>query len=321
MGAARDPAEPAVRTRGRRIRLLAAAALLVTSGCELQEVTLAEVGDAVIAEIILEAGSARQLALLHRTLGTGGGAAVTGAAIEVRDAAGRAMAFEPAPAEDCLDLDEEREGANPGTCYRSVEGAPFTVEPAATYTLSIRLDDGGRLTGRTTVPGSFAVLTPAAVRCAVPVDSTLELVWTTSPGAWVYIAETSLRGIRAALRPLGIDVPRDPLRLFGLAITNEDTTIVFPTEFGLFDRADPELGPVVLALRGGLPPGVLADVVVLAADRNYVNWVRGGNFNPSGVIRVPSVSGDGTGVFGSVVPVRRRLESRPAADGLPRCVG
>jgi hypothetical protein len=323
------PRHPAVGSRGRRTRrlaaaawrLLAAAALLAPSACELQEVTLAEVGDAVIAEIILEAGSARQLALLHRTLGTGGGAAVTGADIEVRDAAGRSMAFAPAPPEDCLDLDEEREGANPGTCYRSVEGAPFTVEAAATYTLSVRLADGGRLTGRTTVPGAFTVITPAAVRCAVPVDSTLELEWTTSPGAWVYIAETSLRGIRAALRPLGIEVPRDPLRLFGLAITNEDTTIVFPTEFGLFDRADPELGPVVLALRGGLPPGVLADVVVLAADRNYVNWVRGGNFNPSGVIRVPSVSGDGTGVFGSVVPVWRRLESRPAGEGLPRCGG
>ncbi|MGD8276708.1 MAG: hypothetical protein PVH00_01725, partial [Gemmatimonadota bacterium] len=194
----------------------------------------------------------------------------------------------------------------------------YTIVPDATYSLAITLGDGRRLEGRTTVPSPFEVVNPAATRCAVPVDSTLELIWRSSPGAWVYVVETSLAGIRTALEPDGIDVPHDPLRLFGLSITAEDTTIVFPTEFGLFDRADAELGPVLLRIRDGLPPGVLADVVVSAADRNYVNWVRGGNFNPSGMIRIPSVSGDGTGVFGSLVPVYRRLESR--SDGeLQRC--
>lgn len=304
----------------KRLRSIAALLPLATAACELQDVTIAEVGDAVIAEIILQAGAPRQLALLHRTLGTAEGAAVPGAVIEVRDAAGRVMPFEAAPGDVCLDLDQDREGTVAGSCYRSLDNAPFTIQPAGTYSLAITLPDGGRLAGRTTVPGAFAVTVPAAVRCAVPVASTLELEWTAAPGAWVYVVETSLLGIRAALRSAGIDVPRDPLRLFGLAVTGQDTTIVFPTEFGLFDRADPELGPVLLALRNGLPPGVMADVVVAAADRNYVNWVRGGSFNPSGVIRVPSVSGDGTGVFGSLVPEYRRLESR--ADGaLPRCGG
>jgi hypothetical protein len=41
--------------------------------------------------------------------------------------------------------------------------------------------------------------------------------------------------------------------------------------------------------------------MISATDRNYVNWVRGGNFNPSGVVRVPSVGGDGIGVFASTV--------------------
>jgi hypothetical protein len=299
-------------------RAVTTVALLVVAGCELQQISLAEVGDEVIAEVILEAGAPRQLALLHRTLGTGESARVDGALIEVRDSAGVALVFRPAADEVCLDIDPDRIGLVVGSCYASAVASAYDVVPGATYWLAITLPDGGRLQGRTTVPAWFEVVRPPPVRCAVPIDATLELVWRTSPGAWVYVAETSLTGIREALEPDGVDVPRDPLRLLGISVTAGDTTIVFPTEFGLFDRVDPELGPVLLRIRNGLPPGVIADVVVSAADRNYVNWVRGGNFNPSGTIRIPSVSGDGTGVFGSLVPVRRRLESR--ADGeLDRC--
>lgn len=301
------------------VRRLGLAVLLGMFGCELQEVTLAEAGDAVIAEVILRAGEPRQLALLHRTLGTNEGPGVPGAVIEVRDGNGRVMAFRAVPDEECIDLTDGRAGVDVGSCYRSMEPEPFAIEPGQTYSLTITLRDGGRLEGRTTVPEAFRIVTPPAVRCAVPVDSTLELVWTTAPGVWVYVAETSLSGIRDALVQQGIDVPSDPLRLFGLAVTAEDTTIVFPTEFGVFDRADPELGPVLLAIRDGLPPGVTADIVIGAADRNYVNWARGGNFNPSGLVRIPSITGDGTGVFGSMVPMKRRLES--GSGVLPRCGG
>lgn len=298
---------------------IALAVPFVAAACELQDVTIANPGAGVIAELFLQADAPRQLALLHRTFGATTDNRVPGAVIEVRDAAGRVMTFEPVEDGDCLDLDADRFGLDVGSCYGSVEPAPFRIAPAAAYSLRITLPDGGVLTGRTTVPAAFTVTSPPDVRCAIPVDSSLELRWTASAGAWVYVAETSLAGIRDALRPRGIDVPRDPLRLFGLAVTRQDTAIVFPTEFGLFDRADVELGPVLLALRGGLPAGVEADVVILAADRNYVNWVRGGSFNPSGVIRVPSIAGDGTGVFGSLYPVRRRLESGNGT--LPRCGG
>jgi hypothetical protein len=300
------------------LRGLALLAVLALVGCELQQVSLADVGDEVIAEVILEAGAPRQLALLHRTLGTGETVRVDGAIIEIRDATGASLPFGPVDDDVCLDIDADRIGVTVGSCYGSPLGASYSVVPEATYSLAITLPDGGRLEGRTTLPAPFEVVSPAAVRCAVPVDSAFELVWTKSPGAWVYVVETSLIGIRAALAADGIPVARDPLRLFGLSITAEDTTLVFPTEIGPFDRADPEIGPVLLRIRDGLPPGVAADLTVSAADRNYVNWVRGGNFNPSGMIRIPSVSGDGTGVFGSLVPVHRRIESRP--DGqLERC--
>ena len=71
----------------------------------------------------------------------------------------------------------------------------------------------------------------------------------------------------------------------------------------MFDRFDDDLTEALAFLQQGLPEGIaLTEVVIAAADRNYVNWERGGNFNPSGTIRVPSVHGQGTGVFGSIVP-------------------
>jgi hypothetical protein len=114
------------------------------------------------------------------------------------------------------------------------------------------------------------------------------------------VNETVIVGIKDAFAPLGIDVKSDTLELLGLSISASDTTIVFPGEFGIFSRfeLDQELAT---SLQDGLPAGVRAPVMISATDRNYVNWVRGGNFNPSGQVRVPSVRGDGTGVFASSV--------------------
>jgi len=61
-----------------------------------------------------------------------------------------------------------------------------------------------------------------------------------------------------------------------------------------------------------------AAVTIAAADRNYVNWERGGNFNPSGAVRVASIRGGGTGVFGSMVPLTFTVTvggSQPACKG------
>jgi hypothetical protein len=68
---------------------------------------------------------------------------------------------------------------------------------------------------------------------------------------------------------------------------------------------------------------VVAEMVVAAIDRNYLNGVRGGSFNPSGTVRVSSVSGDGVGVFGSIVPVYLRIRVLSEAEArsirLPLC--
>jgi hypothetical protein len=301
-----------------RCRRFWAVAALLLPACELQEVTLAEGDDIVVVEIVLRAEEPVQLAFLHRTRTTDS-ATVPGAVVEVRDAqTGGRLTFGPVSETQCLDFENERPGQPLGSCYRSNPGGP-AIRPGARYTLQVTLPDGGVITGETTVPGSFALNRPASNPCRLAVDSTVEFVWTRADSAWAYLAETRLAGLRDALRRRNIPIGGNgPVRLIGLSVGREDTTLAFPREFGVFDRADPDLTDALVAIQNGLPADVFGAIVVAATDRNYVNWVRGGNFNPSGQVRVASVRGDGTGVFGSLVPRTQNL-STSATDTSPAC--
>src|SRR5262245_53594992 len=290
---------------------------ILAAGCELQEVQLAESENMVIAEVVLRAGAPTQLAWLHRTRGSAArDPLVENAQIRIGNTAGAEMELIGAPDELCILEREDTEPGTHGSCYTSFANA-LEIIPGQSYKLAITLSDGQTLTGSTTVPADFRVLRPVGLACTAAPMKPFEISWTVSPGAWVYAAETSLRGIRAALEPQQIPVNRDPLRLFGLSVSARDTAIVFPGEFGVFDRFDDDLTEALAYLQQGLPPGVIADVVIAAADRNYVNWERGGGFNPSGTIRVPSVHGAGTGVFGSLVP--RQFQVRADNSTSPPC--
>ena len=85
-------------------------------------------------------------------------------------------------------------------------------------------------------------------------------------------------GLREALESQGLEVEADSVALTGVAVSDADTTIVFPSEFGVFDRFSLD-SDIALTLQAGIPLGATASVMVGAVDRNYVNWVRGGNFN------------------------------------------
>jgi hypothetical protein len=280
--------------------LLAAIAI---AGCELQEVQITEVSDVIIAEVILETGKITQLAWLHRTREEAKDQRVTGANVSVRSSTGQTAIFQPTRDSVCMVARRDSLQEGTGSCYASNLFA-LDVVPGRTYQLDIRTADGRTLAGSTTVPGEFGLQRPAPPGlsdCTITPMTKFEVRWSRSEGAWVYASETSLRNIRAPLRAAGIDIDRDPIRLFGLSLSAADTTIVFPTEFGVFDRLNDELTEALAFIQEGLPAGVSARTVIAAADRNYVNWERGGSFNPSGFVRVPSVFGDGTGVFGSLV--------------------
>lgn len=296
-------------------RWLAALALAGAGACELREVTLTEPEDILVVESILLAGERVQTALLHRSFDLGQPAL---AEVRVLDEEDREYPFLPALDTLCF-AQADTLGSRTGVCYAWQGGTSF-VRPGGRYRLRVETQDGREVTGVTTVPEAFEIVQPTSDFCRLSADSLYTIVWTSAEGAWVYIAETRLIGLRRALERRGVPLDRDPLRLVGLSIAQDDTTLVFPAEFGVFDRFEGDATEALVAIQKGLPPDVVAEVVVGAADRNYVNWVRGGNFNPSGVVRVPSVFGErATGVFGSVVTDGVQLRTLNQPLGLPRC--
>jgi hypothetical protein len=292
---------------------------LASAACELQEVTVVDFTDVVVGEVYVTLGEApaehRVRAFLHGTVAGGTPDSETFDDAIVRIARDDGFAFDLGLAAVALCVDSLADGAT-GSCF--VDGGLATsLAPGDGLDLSIDLADGRRLLGALTVPGDFQ-LNGIPSTCRLLPDTLLELRWSRSPGAWAYVNETSINGLPAALAPEDIEVEDDPLYLLGLSISASDTTVVFPSEFGVFDRFDLEQD-LALRLQRGLPNGTDALVTIAAVERNYVNWVRGGNFNPSGQVRVSSLRGDGSGVFGAAVVRRFSVvaESGPGTD--PAC--
>jgi hypothetical protein len=195
------------------------------------------------------------------------------------------------------------------------------VHPGEDVAIDVLLPDGRRLAGTTRVPGAFHITRPDVIGgCWLPPDRTVDLVWSTSKGAWAYGSEATFENLREAFAPRGVVPPDDQLVLQGVSVSAADTTMSFPTHFGLFRRLGSDARFLAL-LQGGLPAGVGANVALTAVDGNHVRWMQGGDFNPSGRVRVPSVfevggaegSGYATGVFGS--SVRRMITVAVTEEG------
>jgi hypothetical protein len=306
---------------------VATAALLavVLAACDLTEVSTAPGDDVVVVEAVLRTDFARQQVLLHRSLQGRLAGPVSGAEVTVQGPDGvrhrlvedtGCYRIDPAYANaDSLDFE--------GSCYASPPTDTAWVRPGAAYDLSVRTQDGREIRGRTHVPGDFAVpaipqtLTAFGVPiCELAPDSAFTLLWTRAAGAAGYLADLRISGLRGALGVTDFNVP-EPLELRGVSVSDADTTIVLPTEFGVFERLiyDDRL---LTAIAHGFPQGVRLDLVLAAADINWVDSVRGGNFNPSGMIRISTVVGDGVGVFGSMVAKRAEILVQ-ARTPVPNC--
>ncbi len=283
----------------RGIVLLACGLALV--GCELTEVSLTAPENTLVAEVYVMVGDGedRIFAYLHETLGSEGSGNLFDATVEViADTLG--IPLQVVGMEACLA--EEIAGTLEGLCLATLPSDEIEefLGPGSSLSVEILMDDGRELRGTTVIPGDISWVLPTARACALAPGHTMELVWTRSPGAWAYFAETLIWDLRRTLEPLGYQLESDSVALTGVAVSDADTVIVFPSEFGVFDRFSLDSN-LALLLQDGIPQQSKAIVIVAAADRNYVNWVRGGNFNPSGTVRVPSLRGDGIGVFGSIV--------------------
>jgi hypothetical protein len=310
-----------------RVARVVCSALVATllAACELEEITVVNVEDVVVAEIFLalEADPAESevRAFLHRTVGVPSerSSVLSDATVTVERSDGAMVALGIRPIDDCVLLPAE--GAL-GACFVSQPGEAQTFSPGDRFEVTVELPGGSMITGGTNAPGEFEVVGRPTM-CRLNTDVLVPVTWTSSEGAWAYLNETSIRGLREALEPenIEVDVDDDPLYLLGLSISDADTMIVFPSEFGVFNRFELDQA-VSVRLQRGLPVGTSAEVTITAVDRNYLNWVRGGRFNPSGQVRVPSLSGGGTGVFGSSIV--RRFEVVATDDPtttLPDCPG
>ena len=322
------PTRPLVST------LLLGAATLAAAGCELTEVTTADSRDVLVVEAVLRPDRQVQEVMLHRTLQGAVIPGEAGARVRVRTDDGREIAFSPTAPENCLSGESRLLRGDDtlrvqASCYRSPAGESASwVVPGRSYELLVETARGERVRGTTRVPGGFGLrglsraLRDAAtgeLRCFLPPGTEMGLTWSAASGAWAYLTEMEVYGLRRVLGGSGIGTIPDPLRLVGVSVSESDTTVVVPSEVGAFDRLsyDQEL---LRAIQGGFPEDVQVHIVVAAADRNFVNGVRGGQFNPSGTVRISSVVGDGVGVFGSIVPVRLVMDVRGGRTVFP-CLG
>lgn len=306
--------------RPRRYRSAFLPLLALLAGCELEEVVLTEPENVLVAEIYLKVGDGPDegSAYLHWTLGTSGAPDLSGSSIRLEGPDGGLIPLVPADPDVCLS--PETVGAVQGACFRAPAQAVEVLRPGDRLEVEVTAPGGSVVRGGVVLPGDLVLLEPGLREaCALPPGTPLELVWSRSEGAWAYAGETLIWGLRDALAPEGIELDRDTVSLLGLSVSESDTTLVFPMEFGVFDRFDLDRD-LALALQEGLPPGAEAEVVISALERNYVNWVRGGNFNPSGAVRIPSLRGDGIGVLGGIVRRTIRVVGGIPGNGLPSCL-
>ena len=304
----------------RQCTVLSLLLVLASAGCGIQETLIVELEDLVVAEVHVQIGGAflggnRVMAFLHRTLGT----SVPGAGVVITRGGTSSVELQEADQDACYQDRRTR-----GTCYVASQEVADKFQPGEQLELTIELSDGRTLRSATTIPGEFTLTgIEDGSRCLLPVDTPLTVQWSRSNDTWAYISETLIVGLENSLSGAVASVNEaDSLWLLGLSLSASDTTIVFPTEFGIFQRFDLD-AEIAAQLQKGLTPGTQASVTVTAANRNYANWARGGNFNPSGRVSIPSVTGDGTGVFGASVTRTFEMVVNPDSSGaayeLPAC--
>ena len=307
-------------------RLAAAVALLgagLAAGCNITEITTEPSQDVVVVEAVLRTDQEVQQVLLHHALDGDFVAGVPGARITITAGAGEQHVL--VPGNDCYFIDALYARSDSldfqGSCYVNDGRDVGWVRPGVTYQLRVETPDGRVIRGQTTVPGAYTVPSLGAQAdfgflCSLAPDSAFELLWTQSAGTWSYVADLNISGLAQALSGRGFRVI-DPVQIRGISVSQADTTMLLPGEFGVFERLEYD-SDLLLAIRNGFPEGTRAELVLAAADRNWVNSIRGGTFNPSGLIRISTVVGDGVGVFGSLNVYRATIVVRQNTP-IPRC--
>lgn len=292
---------------------------ILLPACELEETSLTKPETLLVAEVYVNVGEGpdQVVAFLQQTPGEALDGSLQETVIQLKGPRGILLNLALADRGLCIEnaILNDVEGA----CFAAPNLKENVLQPGDYVEVGISTPGGKELRGGMTLPQDFTLLSPEADLCALFPGLPLKVVWEPSSGAWAYAGETLIWNLRDALEPAGIQLEGDSLKLVGFSVSETDTTLVFPQEFGVFDRFDLDRD-LALALQEGLPLGAVAEVAVAALDRNYVNWVRGGNFNPSGAVRIPSLLGDGTGVLAGAVRRVVRVVGASPESVLPPCL-
>ena len=287
---------------------------LVLGACDLTETSITEPLPNVVVEAYVRihpGDNGFVFALIHGSVGVVGAnpdgpealvrvVAESGAEVVLTENPG-ACFYGPGPDPD------------PRRCY-AARLDPGFARPLDRLVLEVDVVGGGRIEGGTNVPGVFEWAQPGGGDACAVATGEVTLSWTQSENSWAYLADVLVEGLAPGLIALGVDNPSDTADFAGLTVSSADTAISFPEDFRNDDDF-PYEQPLNTLMEGGMRPGWVASVYVVAIDRNFTNWVRQGVFNPSGTVRIPSLRGAGTGVFGSSVVLARRIAGSP--NGCP----
>lgn len=251
---------------------------------------------------------------------------VPGASVRITGASGRSLSLEEEmdPLGACTALDKELFTVDGrlksiGSCH-TASAASAVFAPGEVLTLVVTTPEGGVLEGTSRMPDVFAPqgLSVEGGRCRVEPDTGYRFTWAPVDGAWAHVGEAEVSGLSPSLWSSS-----DPLYLpvSVLGRGREVTDMVFPRDFLLELLSDVDNLDLHRTLDAGLPGGARAEVTIAALDRNWANWIREGRININGETAIPSVFGDGTGMFGTAVRWQVSVESREAngAGDLPLC--
>ncbi len=315
--------------RGATRFVLTAAAVgaVVTTGCELTGVVVDRPEDVIFAETwaIVRADTDRPVldafAFLHRTVGAAGPGLVSGASVRLSGESGGVVHLAEQDPDVCVHVPELVWPKHTGTCYRKqISPSPFA--PDERLSLEVETADGRLLVAASRVPGmfSFQDLTQEGGSCRLEPGTNFRFEWTRAEGAWAYLVDARLEGLPEAFADAEFEVP-DSLHLGGRFMGSQDTAIVFPRHFGLFEFIANENRDLIRALQDGLPEGAWAEIAFTAADRNWTNWVRAETLDPTWPRRIPSVSGDGSGWFGTATQRRVKVLADSGGEAHPPLCG
>jgi hypothetical protein len=300
--------------RARRAAAVAVAGILA-AGCELDPINVDEGTDRLVVEAVLRAGEPVQNIVLHRTIRGSASREAPGAVVTV-SGSGREVRFVEVNPEECLSGAQARGRVS---CYRSPAAEGAWVVSGAEYTLAVETPRGERAQGRTRVPGTFSLGVPGGsggASCRIEPERVHRVTWGNSAGVATYVVEMKVHNLREALKGEGLASTRDSMVLVSIRGTAADTTVELPRHFFARGEIDEDDLALLRRLQSGLPEGVHGSLVVAAIDQNLNRSLRVITTMSAGY-RVSSVSGDATGLFGSVaaVPVAFQVRGEGFACG------